>query len=166
VTLFRVDTRFADNPDVRTMPRPIRLEACGLWVLAGSWCAAKGHLDGHLPPEALKDLGASTKAVHALVAAGLWDRHNRPGSHWIGHGRTSRYSLWEMERSDYRRKISSSVRELVYRRDGYRCVTCGADGDLSLDHIFPWSLGCSDTPANLQTLCRSCNSRKGARTDA
>lgn len=34
---------------------------------------------------------------------------------------------------------------------------------LSLDHIHPYSLGGEDTLGNLQTLCRPCNSRKGAR---
>lgn len=63
----------------------------------------------------------------------------------------------------YRAKISQPVRRLVFERDGYRCVTCGTSDDLTLDHIVPWSLGGSDTPDNLQTLCRVCNSRKGTR---
>ena len=32
-------------------------------------------------------------------------------------------------------------------------------------HIIPWSLGGEDTMENLQTMCRSCNSRKGNRVD-
>lgn len=38
-----------------------------------------------------------------------------------------------------------------------------ANESLSLDHIHPHSRGGSDQPENLQTLCRSCNSKKGAR---
>lgn len=59
--------------------------------------------------------------------------------------------------------IPDAVRQMVYARDGYRCLHCGTDEWLSLDHIYPYSLGGSDDPENLQTLCRPCNSRKGAR---
>ncbi|MFG1683557.1 HNH endonuclease [Nonomuraea sp. NPDC049269] len=59
--------------------------------------------------------------------------------------------------------IPTAIRRAVYRRDGHQCVRCGVDADLSLDHIVPWSLGGPDTIDNLQTLCRPCNSSKGAR---
>jgi len=59
--------------------------------------------------------------------------------------------------------ISPTLRASVYERDGRACLFCGATESLSLDHIHPYSLGGPDTFDNLQTLCRSCNSRKGAR---
>lgn len=59
--------------------------------------------------------------------------------------------------------IPPEVRFAVYSRDGWRCVFCGSRKRLTLDHVYPWSLGGPDTEDNLQTLCRSCNSRKGAR---
>lgn len=62
-----------------------------------------------------------------------------------------------------RKKIPAAVRALVYARDGHACVTCGATEKLTLDHIKPFSLGGGDGPDNLQTMCLSCNSRKGAR---
>ena len=62
--------------------------------------------------------------------------------------------------------IPKELREAVYERDGYKCVNCGSTEHLSLDHIYPWILGGEDTYDNLQTMCRSCNSRKGAKTDA
>lgn len=62
--------------------------------------------------------------------------------------------------------IPIEVRFFIYERDGYRCVQCGAVEDLTIDHIYPKSLGGAHTADNLQTLCRSCNSRKGARVDA
>ena len=62
-----------------------------------------------------------------------------------------------------RLSIPPVVRLAVYSRDGWRCVSCGSAKRLTLDHIFPWILGGSDTEDNLQTLCRSCNCRKGAR---
>jgi hypothetical protein len=63
------------------------------------------------------------------------------------------------------RKIPADVRALVMERDGEHCQSCGATDDLTIDHkITPRSLGGSSSdPANLQVLCRSCNSSKGIR---
>lgn len=62
-----------------------------------------------------------------------------------------------------RTKFTPAFRGAIYARDGFACLHCGARDNLTLDHIHPWSLGGSDEPGNLQTLCRPCNSRKGAR---
>lgn len=59
--------------------------------------------------------------------------------------------------------IPRPLRSQVYDRDGWKCVECESPDHLTLDHIFPYSLGGEDTLENLQTLCRSCNSRKGSR---
>jgi hypothetical protein len=56
------------------------------------------------------------------------------------------------------------LRWRIFDRDGYRCRRCnatGADADLTIDHIQPVSRGGTNAEANLQTLCRSCNSQKG-----
>lgn len=63
----------------------------------------------------------------------------------------------------HRARISAEVRRAVYDRDGWACGHCGATERLTLDHIHPWSLGGEDAIENLQTLCQSCNSRKGVR---
>jgi len=60
-----------------------------------------------------------------------------------------------------KRKIPRSLANQVFERDMYRCVTCGDWHDLAADHIIPESRGGPLTLDNLQTLCRSCNSRKG-----
>lgn len=51
----------------------------------------------------------------------------------------------------------------LIERDGYVCVKCGALKNLSIDHIVPLSAGGGDSLENLQILCKSCNSRKGAK---
>jgi hypothetical protein len=51
----------------------------------------------------------------------------------------------------------------VWDRDGWECVSCRTHVDLTVDHIIPVSRGGSDELDNLQTMCRPCNSRKGAR---
>lgn len=86
------------------------------------------------------------------------------------------------------------VRREVFERDEFTCRACGlqfnrpADYDgtfapaqtlgirlrsgrrkvvyLALDHIYPHILGGPFEPANLQALCSTCNTRKGARLDA
>lgn len=60
-----------------------------------------------------------------------------------------------------RQPIDPEVRWAVFRRDGYACLRCGTDSDLTIDHIHPVALGGTNHPSNLQTLCRSCNAGKG-----
>ena len=57
-------------------------------------------------------------------------------------------------------------KKVVYRRDGPYCRYCGQEcsADLTIDHIIPSSSGGPDTLENMVIACRSCNSKKGART--
>ncbi|MBI5651167.1 MAG: HNH endonuclease [Chloroflexi bacterium] len=49
----------------------------------------------------------------------------------------------------------------VKRRDGMRCVECGAtDEVLHAHHIIPLSRGGTNHPNNLQTLCENCHAEK------
>lgn len=65
--------------------------------------------------------------------------------------------------SSVKKRISASLRVKVWRRDNFRCVLCGSEEPLSVDHIVAESRGGSTTIENLQTLCRRCNSKKGPR---
>lgn len=71
---FYVDDGFADSKPVVNLPDhlvkvPLRLAACGLWVLAGSW-SAKEELDGFVPPSKLRQLGATPTIIRALTEPG------------------------------------------------------------------------------------------------
>jgi 5-methylcytosine-specific restriction endonuclease McrA len=65
--------------------------------------------------------------------------------------------------------IRSDLRFAIYLRDGFRCAYCGADlhgaapQDITLDHVYPWSLGGENDATNLVTACRSCNCSRGAK---
>ena len=53
-------------------------------------------------------------------------------------------------------EISDSVR----KRDGYKCVFCGREGDiLHVHHVRPRSEGGSDDPSNLVSVCVACHSK-------
>lgn len=125
--------------------------ARALWVTAGSWCAAQGHYDGRIPHHMVQPLGATIRDAECLVEVGLWVR---AGNDFVG--------TYEIRRDDRRADIPPRIRDAVYERDEFACVTCGADDDLTLDHIVPWSRGGSDAIDNLQVMCRPCNSAKGA----
>ena len=56
--------------------------------------------------------------------------------------------------------IPDSLRREVFERDGNQCVRCKASADLTVDHIFPRSMGGTHALTNLRTLCRSCNSAR------
>ena len=66
-----------------------------------------------------------------------------------------------------RSQMNNSIRYDVMRRDGFKCVLCGAtqkDGiTLHVDHIKPVSKGGKTEMSNLRTLCNRCNSGKGAK---
>jgi 5-methylcytosine-specific restriction endonuclease McrA len=70
----------------------------------------------------------------------------------------------EYRRAEFRK--DGKLRWRVLSRDNYVCRICGArgaDAELTVDHITPLIAGGSNDEFNLQTLCRSCNSRKGGR---
>lgn len=55
------------------------------------------------------------------------------------------------------------VRDIVMFRDGQKCLICGTSDNLTLDHAVPVSRGGENSIENLQTLCKSCNAKKGER---
>lgn len=73
---------------------------------------------------------------------------------------------WETEapQGGYKKgEIPEGLRWQVFRRDGYACVECDSRDRLTADHVIAESKGGPTTLDNLRTLCRSCNSRKGAK---
>lgn len=54
-------------------------------------------------------------------------------------------------------------REFVMERDGYRCVDCSTDTDLTVDHIIPVWAGGRGFPENFQVRCGMCQKRKARR---
>lgn len=77
-----------------------------------------------------------------------------------------------MSRWSLRDRRWRAVAELVKDRDGWRCTQCGSEDDLTVDHVEAVVHLVADLrvdqaydPEYLVTLCRSCNSSKGAVDD-
>ena len=60
------------------------------------------------------------------------------------------------------------LREIIFKRDNYKCLTCGEENFLEIDHnnsvlsviqgIYPTEL--LNTKQNLKTICKKCNAGK------
>lgn len=144
----------------------------GAWAYLASLVeAAEARQLGVIDPlPLLAQARVDLSMVDRLVESGLWhaSAHGcvecvQPGPDSIvvhdlaGDGIRSRMP------SHARPAIPQAVRAAVFARDGRACLICIATEDLTLDHIYPWSLGGPDTVENLRVLCRRCNSSKGAR---
>lgn len=69
----------------------------------------------------------------------------------------------------YRRgytKRWARLRKMVLARDNHICVIHGCNNlATEVDHIRPKTAGGTDAPENLQSLCKSCHSKKTAKED-
>lgn len=131
--------------EARSAETPVfymRIGERNYWRYRGQW-----HTDNE---------GLSQPQVHALLVTRAMRRHDQVNRAMTiaSHGKLPTQGL--------RAPIPPDVRQLVWQRDGGRCVYCGSDTELQLDHQIPVSMGGSSSPENLQILCGPCNRRKGA----
>ncbi len=138
------------GPDLDAVPSGL---APSLATLAAETGMARSAVAEYL--NYLEDLGWVTRTKPARAS-----RYDRT-TYAVITGRTD--PEWAPRVQPSRPGIPAALRRVVLDRDEHRCVSCGSADDLTLDHIRPWSLGGEDTEDNLRTLCRPCNSRKGAR---
>lgn len=64
-----------------------------------------------------------------------------------------------------RKAVSTRTRFEIFKRDGFKCLYCGAtpvDGALHVDHVRPVAEGGTNDPANLVTSCAPCNGGKSS----
>ena len=56
--------------------------------------------------------------------------------------------------------LTAAEWKTIKENQNYKCAICGEKKELTRDHIIPLTKGGQHTAANIQALCRSCNSRK------
>lgn len=154
----RLDDSFHDNPRVIALTdEPDGWAALGIWVFALCWAAKQG--TGRVPAGLIRRAAGRETAERLaaiLVRHRFWRQLDGYGWQIIPDR-----SLGTWVTPNWA-GVPDFVREAIYERDGRACLNCGSADDLTLDHIWPRSLGGTDEVSNLQTLCRPCNSRKGA----
>ena len=58
------------------------------------------------------------------------------------------------------RKVNLN-RQNLFKRDDFKCVYCGTNKDLTIDHVIPKVKGGNNKWTNLVTCCHDCNVKKG-----
>jgi len=105
---------------------------------------------------------------YELAAWRAWESENVDGgggvgsSDWPGIDKFRPY-LSVPTADPKRYAVPERIRQQVLERDDFICQHCGTGQRLTIDHVKPVVLGGGNGAENLQTLCSSCNSRKGAR---
>lgn len=64
-----------------------------------------------------------------------------------------------------RKALGKRLRFEIFKRDGFRCIYCGATPQnmpLHIDHVEPVASGGTNDPSNLVTACGACNGGKSA----
>ena len=72
------------------------------------------------------------------------------------------------EPGNKRKTFSAELKAELYKAQAGKCMYCGRKLSIDLmdiDHKNPIAKGGSNSKRNLQLLCRTCNTRKGATTD-
>lgn len=136
--------------------------------------AAQRYVSGETPPERVK--------VYEKIKQGIWSYNGlfHLIDSWIesdGRRMVYKFKLVAIEDDSStdiqettdlgtNRLIPSAVKLEVWKRDGGRCVQCGANDNLHFDHIIPYSKGGTSLRAeNIQLLCARHNLAKRDRIE-
>lgn len=130
--------------------------------------AAQEYKNGRRPPEKVR--------VYEKIRPGVWSYNGifelvDSWQEFDGQRKVFKFKLIAVEENisnnaqttpaTRRRIIPTSVKLEVWKRDGGKCVICGATDELHYDHIIPYSKGGTSLKAeNIQLLCARHNIEK------
>ena len=153
---------------------PLTTEAIGLHFVSWSWASQWPKWLGHIGLEVDRYLltpRSTTRVLRlreSLIKAGL--RRPCEGDGYKLCDETCQALIGfdpdELRASARAKQLRSEARELIPPDQRIACVECRSTDDLTIDHHVPIARGGGNDPGNLRVLCRSCNSRKGARFNA
>ena len=160
----------------KTVDQPMRNPGGSLSDNGRFYEAAKAHKEGGKAPELVK--------VYEKLKSGIWVFNGIFAlvDAWQNDSNGRKVFKFRLELTDqtvtapdrprqladlpHTRMIPSQVKVEVYRRDGGKCVKCGAADHLHFDHILPFSKGgTSLTAQNIQLLCARHNLEKRDRIE-
>ena len=161
--------RVHPGADPKAIDQPARTHAGTLTQNGKFHKAASLAKDGQRRPELVR--------VYEKIRPGIWADNGlfQLLDSWIEHdGRRNvfKFRLAAIEDDSFalepqcpssqpRRLIPTHVKLEVWKRDGGKCVKCGATDDLHFDHIIPYSKGGTSLSAdNIQLLCARHNIAK------
>ncbi len=119
---FKIDDGLHSSRKVLSIPRSMRLECVGLWVMCGAW-SSKELTDGHVPNFVLDEIGARSEAVSALCAAGLWlaEENGIRFHDWNEYNPTKEEILGKRKQvSEARSKAGKSGADSRWQKNGKR----------------------------------------------
>lgn len=119
------------------------------------WRAANPDKDRAQRQRAWRNLYSKPGAKSAIQAyQAVWRRRNPGKVKAYGHNRRA-----QMRRSGGSYTVEQW--DALCAQYGHRCLACGSQEPLTVDHIVPLSKGGTNDITNLQPLCHRCNSAKG-----
>ena len=156
------------NP--KTVDQPVRNSSGTLTQNGKFFEAARRHASDKREPELVR--------VYEKLYAGIWVYNGvfELVDAWLAESNGRKVFKFRLELTDqgvdaqqsrvnpiieHARLIPTSVKREVFKRDGGKCVQCGASDNLHFDHILPYSKGGTSLKAeNIQLLCARHNIEK------
>ena len=126
---FKVDDRFHASWKLNSIPKRYRLQAAGLWAVAGSWVAGE-RTDGFVPNYMIEAWGPTSKTLDSLVDSGLWRREldGFTFNSWLEYNPSKEHV--EAERAASADRMRKSRERRREERAGQEC----ASKDVALQH--------------------------------
>lgn len=168
------EPRSPRTPDPKGVDQPQHSPSGSLTQNGLFYRAAHEAKGGSRPPERVR--------VYEKLRQGIWSYngvfHLVDAWRQVSNGRkVFKFKLAAVEGEDdlsvpvradaaRRRLIPTHVKLEVWKRDGGRCVVCGATDELHFDHVVPYSRGGTSLVAdNVQLLCARHNIQKRDRIE-
>lgn len=165
---FRLYSEFSTDPKVQMMSEEMQRRLVMLFCIKSSDTEIDSSLEVSFLLRITPEQTEETKSL--FIEKGFiddeWSIINWDKRQYISDDSNARVKKYRDKRKAMGLAINGYTKhhETVTRRDGNKCVYCGSNENLCLDHILPIDLGGMDDIQNLATACKSCNSGKSGRT--